>query len=136
MNSLKWWMRIVGLFYLLLFVSAVFLKIPPQVYGPEGILEAAAAGELTAMIAVDTWIMFGLELGVVGAALIIASRIPNQARVLVWTVLAIELVRGIIDDIYMITRGYDLTGLIVWIVIHTVIIVTGLYALRKSNPGE
>jgi len=38
-----------------------------------------------------------------------------------------------VDDVYMITRGYDLTVYVIWIVIHTVIIGTGLVSLRTAR---
>lgn len=125
-------MRIVGIFYLLLFISSAIVKLPFRTMF-DGVLAQAAAGDLTAKMLIDTWVMFGLEMGVIGAALIIASRIPDQARVLVWTVLGLELVRGIIDDIYMIARGYEITIYIGWIVIHTIIIITGIIALRAHR---
>ncbi|MCF7803867.1 MAG: BphX family protein [Candidatus Marinimicrobia bacterium] len=123
------WMHIVGGFYLLLFISSAIVKLPFRTLF-EGVLTNAAAGDQTAKMLIDTWVMFGLEVGVIGAGLLIASRIPGQARVLVWTVLGLELVRGIIDDIYMIARGYEVTIYVGWIVIHAVIIITGILALR------
>jgi hypothetical protein len=66
-------------------------------------------------------------------ALVVASRIPEQVRVLVWTIIAIELARGIANDVYMIARGYDVTVFIIWIVIHTLVILTGLLALGRTG---
>ena len=65
------------------------------------------------------------------AALLIASRAPDQARTLVWTVIAIELVRGIGVDIYKIARGYKKRVPVTWMVVHSVIIATGLMSLGK-----
>ena len=135
MKRLEWWLRIVGLFYLLQFVMMVFVRAPIRAIGPAGVLAQASAGDPTARFLVDTWITFGLEVGAIGAVLLIASRVPDQAKVLVWTVIGIELARGIVDDIYMIARGYDLKVTITWIVIHTVIIVTGLLALKSSRSA-
>jgi hypothetical protein len=47
---------------------------------------------------VDTRVGFGLETGTIGIALPIASRSAQLARVLVWTVIASELTRGIAFD--------------------------------------
>ena len=132
MTRLKWWMRIVGVFYLLQFVMNAFVRAPIRSVGPEGALARASAGDPTARFLVDTWVTFGLEVGAIGAALLTASRVPDQAKALVWTVIGIELARGIVDDIYMIARGYDLTAYVIWIVIHTVVIVTGLLSLRSA----
>ena len=124
-------MRIVGVFYLLQFVMMAFVKAPISSIGPKGALALAAAGDPLARFLVDTWIAFGIEVGVIGVGLLISSRIPDQAKALVWTVIGIELLKGPAYDIYMITRGYELTAFVIWIVIHTAIIVTGLLSLRR-----
>jgi hypothetical protein len=54
----------------------------------------------------------------------------------VWTLLAIELGRGIILDLYMIGRGNHVAGYLVWIAIHTVVIATGLWALRTDRTSH
>lgn len=136
MRRLQWWMRVAGALYLLQAVIAAIVLLPIRVLGPAGTLARAAAGEPTAKLLVDTWVLFGLEVAVVGAALLLASRVPAQASVLVATVLGLELVRGIGHDIYMMVRDYDATPFVVWIVIHTVLIVTGLVFLRRAeSPG-
>ena len=135
MTRIKWWMRVVGVFYLLQFVMMVFVRAPIQAIGPKGALELASAGDPLASFLVDTWIAFGLEVGVLGAGLLIFSGKPDHAKALVWTVIGIELVKGPAYDIYMIVRGYELTAFVIWIVIHTVIIVTGIYSLRKAGPA-
>lgn len=130
---LVWWLRIVGAFYLFLFVMIVFVRLPLRVFAPEGTLDLAAAGDPLAKYLVDTWVMFGLELGVIGVMLLVATRYLDQARLLVWTVIGVELVRGIVDDVYMIARGYEPAGFVGWIVIHSIIILTGYYALRRAS---
>lgn len=132
-TPLVWWLRVVGVFYLFLFVMIVFVRLPLQTFAPEGTLALAASGDPIARYLVDTWVMFGLEVGVIGVALLVASRNVAQARLLVWTVMGIELVRGIVDDIYMIARGYEPGGFIAWIMIHSIIIVTGYLALKTAR---
>ena len=135
MNRLKWWLRIVGAFYLLQFVVMVFVRAPIRAIGPEGTLALAAAGDPMARFVVDTWVTFGLEVGAIGVALLLASRIPAQARALVWAIVAIEVGRGIVDDIYMLARGYKPVVSIVWMVIHSMVIVTGVLVLRRARPA-
>lgn len=140
MNGLLWWMRIIGGFYLLQFVMIVLVRAPILTFGPEGALSLEAAGDPLARFLVDTWVGFGLESAAIGIGLLVASRFLTLAKPLVWTVLAIELAKGIIFDVYMIMRGYDALGFAVWIVIHSIIIVTGMLALRRTslqpeNPG-
>ena len=136
MTKLKWWLRVVGLFYLLQFVANAIVLAPIRAVGPEGALAQASEGDPMARFLVDTWITFGLEIGAIGIVLLIASRTPNEAMLLVWAIIGIELARGIVDDIYMISRGYDLTTYLVWIVVHTLVIVTGLLVLRGARLHE
>jgi hypothetical protein len=85
---------------------------------------------------VDTWTLFGLEVATIGIAMLVASRVADRAQPLIWTVLGIEVSRGIISDIYMIARGYNATPMLVWIVIHAVVIATGLLCLRKAGEAR
>jgi hypothetical protein len=131
MTALSWWMRVVGALYLFMCLAAIVLKLPIRVEGPKGVLAQASAGDPTARFVVDIWVMLGLYFLVIGTALLIASRVPAQARVLVWTVIGFELA-GIVVDIYKIARGYVRTAPVVWMMIHSMIIVTGLILLRTG----
>src|SRR6266545_7318370 len=99
MTALKRWLRVVGAFYLLQFVTNALVHAPISTVGPEGALARASEGDPTARFLVDTWVTFGLEVGAIGAALVIASRTPEQAKVLVWAVIGIELARGVANDV-------------------------------------
>jgi hypothetical protein len=132
MTTMKWWLRVVGSFYLLLFVMVALVKAPIREEGPAGVLELAAQGDPLAKFAVDTWITFGLYLGAVGVGLLVTSRVPARARALVGTVASME-VAGIIADIYKIMRGYELRAPVAWMCLHGVIIATGLWALRHAS---
>lgn len=135
MKNLTWWMRIIGAFYLLQFIMAAIVRAPIRAFGPEGTLSLEAAGDPLARFLVDTWVGFGLESAAIGIGLLVASRSASLAKALVWTIIAIEVAKGIIFDIYMIIRGYDIAGFVIWIIIHSIIIGTGLLALRKANPS-
>jgi hypothetical protein len=130
---LRWWLRVVGALYLVMFAAAAVLRLPVRVMSPADTLHRAAAGDPTARLLVDTWLTLGLEFFVVGAALLVASRTPDRARALVWTVLGLEAVRGIGTATYMIARGYEALPHVVWIVIHATVIITGLASLRRSR---
>jgi hypothetical protein len=127
------WMQIVGAFYVLQFVMMALVRAPIRTFGPAGTLSKAAAGDSLARFVVDTWTFFGLEVGAVGVMLLVATRHTELAAGAIWTVLAIEVGRGLIADTYMIARGIHVGGYLVWIVIHTVVIVTGLMALRARR---
>lgn len=133
-RPMQLWMRVVGGWYLLL---AVF-NIPPLLEARFGIqyehldiaVETAPAQAL-----VDVWFMFGLEIGVIGAALLYFSRDPRRHIALVWTVIVLEAVRGIVDDLYLIGRGYDPVFYTGFIAIHLVIILAGLAAVRRMRAA-
>ena len=129
-------MRVVGAFYVLQFVVMALVRAPIRAMGPAGALEREAAGDPMARFLVDTWVTFGLEVGAIGVVLLLASRRPQDARWLVWTIIAIEIGRGIIADIYMLARGLNVTGLVIWLVLHTLVIVTGLMALGGARPAR
>ena len=135
MNGLKWWMRVVGALYLLLFVLVALLKLPIKAEGPPGVLERAASGDPTAMFVVDTWVTLGIWYGVLGIAVLVASRIPDKARALVWTIIGWEA-GGIVIDIYKVARGYDLAAPITWMFIHAFIIAVGVSMLRRAQSSS
>ena len=132
MLALAWWLRVVGLLYVFMAVVAIGPRIPIRAEGPAGILERAQAGDATAKFVVDTWVMIGLYLGAIGVSMLVASRTPEQARVLVWTVLGVEAIGGIGIDVYKLVRGYRRTPPIVWIGIHSAVIGSGLLCLRGT----
>jgi len=111
------------------------VKAPIRSQGPPGALARAAAGDPTARFLIDTWVTFALEVGAIGAVLLYASRIPERAKVIVWTVIAIELSRGILADVYLIARGEPLNVLVPWFVIHTAVIASGLLVLRPARTA-
>jgi hypothetical protein len=133
MRYLQWWMRIVGGLYVLNgftnLPSMVADRLNIQYTGLNVPLESVAAQAL-----IDMWFMFGTEIAIIGVMLILASRDPFQHIVLVQTVLLLELFRGIAQDIYWMTRGYYDNGFyIIFIVLHVVIIVTGLAFSRQPS---
>ena len=133
MNKHSRWLRVVGVFYLLQFVGMALVRAPIRAFGPDGALARADAGDPLARFLVDTWFTFGLEVGAVGVCLLIAARRPALAQGVTWTVLAIEITRGILNDVYMIARGIEVPGYVVWILVHSVVILTGLRALRAAR---
>jgi hypothetical protein len=135
-RRLRRWMQVVGGFYLLQFVMMAIVRAPIRTLGPKGALDLADAGDPVASFLVDTWTTFGLEVASVGVMVLVASRRAELARGVVLTVLAIEVGRGLVLDSYMIARGIHVAGYAVWIAIHSLVIVTGLWALRAGRAAE
>jgi len=128
---LRWWMRVVGVFYLLKFVAVAFVKGPLRGQAPNA-LRLADAGDHVARFLIDTWVIFGLEMAALGIALLVASRIPDRARALAYAILGVEI-SGIVADVYQLARGHAWTIPAVWIPIHGLIIVTGLLSLGRGR---
>lgn len=132
MNRLKWWFRAVGAIYVLLGVGFIpFLnaaRIPLMLPGFD-----APAGGVAHRGLLDFSFMFGLDLLVIGGFLLHASRDPLKHVAIVWLVVALEAVRGILDDIYMIAQGYAAPVYIGFIVLHLVIIATGIRSVRQAQ---
>ncbi len=126
------WMRIVGVFYLAQFVAMVFARAPIRTFGPDGALAAADAGDPIAELLVDTWTTFGIEVGAIGVALLVASARPRYAWGVAAAVIWIEVTRGIVNDLIFIARGIEVAGYLGWIAIHGVVILTGLAAMRDQ----
>lgn len=124
-------MQVVGGFYLLLFVlTSPWVSLPPKLISGMFAVDTAS---VEWGIVVDTWFMFGLELAALGIMLLWASRDPLRHEVLAWTIMLVELLRGIVDDVYLLTRGYDPSFAGTWIVVHAVVIGTGWWAIRRAH---
>lgn len=131
MNKLKWWFRLVGAFYVLLgigFIPALnAARLPFMLPNFDAPLGGVAYRAL-----LDFSFMFGLDLLVIGLFLIYAASRPLQHKSLVWLIIALESVRGILDDIYMIVSGYAAPFHVGFIVVHLIIITTGVAFVREA----
>lgn len=135
MKRLQWWMRIVGAFYLLLTIMNLSaLILDPQLTMYQSMLPAPMTGNaLAARGFADAWFAFIMELMVTGAFLLWASREPLRHLSVVWLVIWFEVFRGIVDDVFLITRGYDAMGYLGFIVVHLIIIITGVMFARQAQ---
>jgi hypothetical protein len=133
-GRLRRWMQVVGAFYVAQFVAMAIVRAPIRAFGPSGTLDKADSGDALANFVIDTWTTFALEVLAVGVVLLIASRRGDLARGAVYTVLAVEISRGLIADSYMIARGIHVGGYLAWIAIHSTVLTTGILALRAAHP--
>ncbi|HNB51470.1 MAG TPA: BphX family protein [Anaerolineales bacterium] len=134
MNKTKWWLRIVGAFYMLLTAMNIWALF---FGGAQILIDTLPAPMNTDPLAVrafsDAWMVFVFELGALGGMLLYASHDPAKSRILVLTILWAEVFRGIVADAIWITRGYAVSSYIGFIVIHLIIIVTGVLFLRQEK---
>lgn len=135
MKKLQWWMRIVGVFYLLLTLMNLYgLFLNPAFF--QGNLPAPInTDELAVRSFTDAWMVFVFELGSIAVVLLWFSKNPLQNKGVIWLVILAEIFRGIVCDALWIGRGYDAGSYIPFIVIHAIIIVTGWRFLRGAEKA-
>lgn len=131
MKKLTWWFRIVGGFYLLLGVMNLYgTFVDPALFA--GNLPYPATDEVVKAF-VDGWSPFAFEIVGIATFMLWASRDPRKYLGAVWLLVWLEFMHGVLDDIYLIANGFDAGGYIVFIIIHLVIIVTGVMAARHTE---
>ena len=135
MKKLTWWFRVTGLIYLVL--GALWLPpfFAPRIETAIPGFDAPAGGTAVSGL-LDYMLLFALELLVLGAFLVFASFRPAWHEPLVWLVVALGVVRGILDDVYMIVAGYPPLTFIALIGLHAAIIVTGLLFVRSAKRSS
>ncbi|MCI0519814.1 MAG: BphX family protein [Chloroflexi bacterium] len=135
MNKLKWWFRIVGGFYFLLgLVWSPLLGVNKLAVSMFPGYDAPAGGVADRFL-FNVGAMLGFEWLVMGAYMIYAARNPAKNVSLVWLIVGYELVRGILDDVYLIIQGYPAGSYIAWIVVHTIIITTAVISTRQAQAA-
>lgn len=132
MNKLKWWFRIVGGFYTLLGAMNVYFVL----FGGGTMFRDTIpfpVDDFGVQAFVDGWSPFAFEVLGIGTFLLWASRDPLKYLGAVWLLVWLELLHGVLDDIYLIVRGYDAVGYIAFIVVHLIIIAAGVWAARAAE---
>jgi cell division protein FtsX len=126
-----------GIFYLVLGIRLV-----PWINGP--MIEAAgvetvyqgdglAPGSAAFAYLLDWMGTFGLELLVLGAAVLVAARDPERYRLMAHVVLWHEIVVGVAADAWFISRTYIADGFYLgFIAVHLAVIASGIWALRRA----
>ena len=131
MNKLKWWFRIVGAFYLLLALLNMYgTFVNPEFY--RGTLPYAA-DDLVVRAFIEGWSPFAFELVGLATFMLWASRNPRRYLGAVWLLVWLELLHGIVDDLFLISRGYQASFYLVFILVHLTIIITGILFARQAE---
>lgn len=134
MKAIKWWLWIVGGLYLLEGggLSAMALLAPEsfaEVWSsaPVGTLdEIAVRGiKLAGLPGVLTWVLLG-------ALMLIFSRAPAGARMLVVVVCAWELLVWLPVDFIASRNGFEVPRAVTLMAIHVVIGISGMVLLRRT----
>lgn len=131
MIKTKWWLRVVGGFYLLLGGSSLWvLFVNPETFGD---MFPFSADNSAIRAFSDAWLIFVLEMVVLGGIMLYASREPARNSVLVLTVAILELIRGAGGDILWMSRGWPLANYIPFMVVHLIIAGSGILFLRQET---
>ena len=137
MGALKWWLRIVGILYVLegagttalaLFDRAEFAAMWASTEA--GALDELAirGAQIAGMPAVLTWVLLGV-------LMLVLSRTPEKARLLVITVALWELLVWIPADIVGSFYGFTLSRTVTLVAIHFAIGLSGLLLLKRAAKG-
>ena len=132
MKALRIWMAAVGVFYLL-----NLLVLWPSIWAPQvaGMYPGVELyqGEPIFQLLLDAWLIVGLGLAAIGVVLIMGSFQPSRyAPALVPVVFITEFVFGL-WDIYSGMNYEEPIIVIITLVIHVLIIGSGLWAWKKSS---
>jgi hypothetical protein len=134
MNKLKWWLWIVGGFYLLLGLAGLGYFI----FAPDGYAETYAAtlpleysGDPLAVTAViDRDFLVTFEWIVLGVLMFIATRDPVGARFFIGAMVALELFQYVPVNLIWMMRGYP--NMIPFLILHLIFGMTGFLFLRQT----
>ncbi|MBI5876149.1 MAG: BphX family protein [Chloroflexi bacterium] len=134
MNRLKWWFRLYGAFYLLLGAMNMYGTFVDPSFFAQTLPYPAPADVVKAFV--DGWSPFAFEIVGIGTFLLWASRNPRRYVGTVWLAVWLELWHGIVGDLYLIAKGFDAASYIVFIVIHLVIIATGVMFAQQVEADS
>ena len=131
MTKTQWWLRIVGGFYLFLALTSLWvLFVNPQIFGA---MFPFSADTLSIRAFSDAWLIFVLEMAVLGVIMLYASREPARNGILVLTVAILELIRGAGGDLLWMSRGWSIMNYIPFMIVHLIIAITGILFLRQES---
>jgi hypothetical protein len=132
MNRLKWWFRLVGGFYVLLGIG--FFPPLNELRLPLMISIDVAKDTVIYTSLIDWMFAFGLDMLFIGGFLLYASRKPARHFNLAWFIVWYEGLRGVVGDLFFITRGiYSTAFFIGFIIVHLIISGTGVLFIRQAQ---
>lgn len=137
MGALKWWLRIVGVLYVLEggALTARALLDRAGFAAMWASTEASALDELAIRGAQIAGLPTVMTWALLGVLMLVYSRMPEKARVLVIAVALWELLVWIPSDIVGSFNGFTMPRTVALVAIHAVIGISGLLLLRRAAKG-
>ena len=131
MNKLKWWLRVVGGWYMLLGSAGLVVSFfNPEMYA--GGLPPAQRGDALAVAAsLDMNFAVMLVFIVLSVMMFIASRDPARARFFIGAMVALEFFAYAVVNVIWMFRGWENTLPI--LILHLIFGVTGFVFLRQTK---
>ncbi len=125
----------VGVVYLLLAVNLSSLLVAPERVDLFFPTYDAPLDSVAFKVSADLAFLNGLSHGVIGAFLLWGSRRPKTYALFVPFIILMELVVGIVDDLYLLfLRDYPVdAAYYAFILLHSVIIVTGYLVYTRRG---
>ena len=126
--------RLVGGFYLLLSLTSLrALFIDPNMFGAMN----PFAADATALRAFsDAWLIFVLEMGVLGVIMLYYARESARNRILVLTVSALEPVCGAGGNLLWMSRGWPAANYIPFMIVHLIIAGRDYFSFGGNRLGD
>lgn len=131
MKRLKWWFIVVGAFYFLLGIANMFGTFVNPSFFASNLPYPADPPIVRAFV--HGWSPFAFEIVGLGTFMLWASRNPRRYLGAAWLIVWLELLHGVVDDIYLIANGFSAAGYIPFIAVHLIIIITGILFARQAE---
>ncbi len=134
MNKLKWWLRIVGGWYMLLGLSGLAISfVSPEMYAT-GLPPTYAKDELATAASIDMNFLVMLVFTVVAVMAFVASREPDRARYFIWMMVCFEFFAYAAVNLIWIYRSWQ--GVLPFFILHLIFGTTGLIFLLKTRTPD
>lgn len=129
MTGVGWWLRIVGVSYLFAGSANVLVAT----FRPRLFTQTLPYQQTSVVLGAfsDAWLVFALTVLALGAGMVYASAQEAPSRILVVTVILVEISSGVIADAVWIARGHSLAIYGPFIAVHLAIIGSGMAVLRR-----
>lgn len=133
MKKLTWWLRIVGVVYVLLGVSNVIYEIIDPQFVAQGMVPVSYSPDAVTVTAlVHTFLPSSLTFLVLGVLMLVYANRGAQARALVLVVALLELLAWVPYDLVWFAVDLPIAPAIPFLIGHFVIGITGVLFLRSE----